>query len=329
MMAKVTFRRMVSAAAAVGLVFFVFAAPTDAQNYPTKAIEIIVPFPPGGSVEQGTRPIIAAMSEILGQPIILTSKPGAGGALGAEHVAKARPDGYTILSSSNSANVAAIATNLNTPYSVNDFAPLGQYATLSLIIGISGNSPWKTAQDLIREAKNNPNRVTFGTGGVGAGTHLFCELFNRAAGIRVSHVPFRGDSPAVTALAGGHVGFACASVVGSLSQLEGKLIRAVAVSGAKRDPQIPEVPTVGELGMESAKFQPWMAFFAPKNLPQPILAKLSDAFRRAIETPSVKEALTRSAFNVEYADGAVVQRNAESEFRVLRQLAEEGGFITK
>jgi len=299
------------------------------QAYPTKPIEVVVPFAPGGSVEIGSRIMNAPMSEFLGQPMAIVTKPGSGGAIGADYVAKAKPDGYTILSSSNSANVVSPATNLNTPYTINDFKAIGQYGTINLLIGVNSASEWKTALELIKYAKENPGKLNYGTGGIGATTFMFAELFKKATGIKVVHVPFKGDAPNATALAGGHVDFSSVSVVGALSQLDAKKIRALIISGPIRDPQLPDVPTVAEIGFPAATFLPWQGYFVPKGTPQPIVEKLAAAFKKSFETPSVKEAIRKMGFVPEYLSGEELQKKVEREYKICRELAEEGSFLVK
>ncbi len=315
----------------LGLGASIVLAPSGsaAQTYPTRPIEVIVPFAPGGSTELGTRALITSMAETLGQPMILISKPGSGGAIGADYVAKAKPDGYTILSSSASANGVAPAINLNTPYSINDFVALGRYGTINVLLFVAEGGRWKTAKELFDYAKANPGKLTYGTGGVGATTFMFCELMKKVVGFKAEHVPFKGETLAMTALAGGHIDYGSSALVGAQSQLDAKKIRAVAVSGPKREVQLPDVPTIAEIGYPGASLLPWNGLFAPKATPKPILDKLSQAFRKAVETPAIRSSLEKMGFVPDYLSGDELQKVVEQEFKTFRQLAEEGGFLVK
>lgn len=182
---------------------------------------------------------------------------------------------------------------------------------------------------MVNYAKENPGKLTYGTGGIGATSFMFAELFKKATGIKVVHVPFKGDNPSVTALAGGHVDFSAVSIVGALSQLDAKKVRALAVSGSKRDPQLQDVPTVGEVGYPNATFLAWQAYFVSKGTPQPIVEKLSAAFRKAYDIPSVKESIRKMGFIPEYMTGEELQKKIEREYKIFRELAEEGGFLVK
>jgi tripartite-type tricarboxylate transporter receptor subunit TctC len=304
-------------------------AHASSQAYPTKPVEVIVPFAAGGTIEIATRIINNVMSELLGQPVVIITKPGAGGAIGADYVAKAKPDGYVILSSSNSANVVSPAININTPYTINDFRAIGQYAKVNNILIIPGTSEFKTAQELIKYAKENPGKLTYGTGGVGATTFMCAELFKKATGIKVEHVPFKGDANSVTAVAGGHVDFCFVTIGGALGQLDAKKIKALAVFGSKRDPQLADVPTVSEIGYPKATFQPWLGYFVPKGTPEPIVSKISSTFNKMTESPSVKEQLKNVGCTIEYVDGKELQRRIEEEYKIYRELAVEGNFLIK
>lgn len=314
-------------------IFFIFSLSFStsvfSQTYPTKPIEVIVPFAPGGSVEMGTRIMNNMMAEFLGQPMVIITKPGSGGAIGADYVAKAKPDGYTILSSSNSANVVSPAINANTTYTIYDFQPIGQYGTLSLLLALKSTSSWKTAQELIRYIKDNPGKLTYGTGGVGATTFMFAELFKKTAGIKIEHVPFKGSGPQIIALAGGHIDIGFVDIIASLGQIDAKKIRVLAVSGTQRDAQLPDVPTVSEIGYPDATFLPWQGYFVPKGTPQPIVEKLFAAFRRAIENPAAKESFRKIGFDKDYVSGEELQKRIEKEYKICRELAEKGGFLVK
>ena len=299
------------------------------QTYPNKSIDLIVPWAPGGSIESGSRIMKTGMEKYLGQPMVLVTKPGSGGAIGTEYVAKSKPDGYTMLGSSNASNAVAPAVNLNTPYTVDDFIPIGQYGVFNLVLVVNVNSQWKTAKDLIDYGKSNPGKLTYGTGGVGAITFLFAELFKQVTGIKADHVPFKGSGPAVTAVAGGHVDFASSDVVASLSHLDAKRVRALVTSGPKRDPQLPHVPTISEVGFPESTTLVYTAFFVPKGTPKPIVEKLSETFKKVATDPQVGESLKKVGFIPDYEAGEEVQKKLVKEFKIFRELAEKGGFLTK
>ncbi len=306
-----------------------FSSHLFAEDYPTKPIEVIVGFAAGGSIDTGARIIGNAMQEYLGQPLVAIQKPGAGGAIASEYVAKAKADGYTVLCSSVGPDVIVPAMNLNIPYGIDDFISLGAHGTLSLIISVKPSSEFRTINQLVKYGKENPGKLTYGTGGVGAPTMVFVELLKKAAMFRAEHIAFKGGVPSVTAAAGGHVDFASADIIATLPLLESKKVRAILVSGSKRDPQLPEVPTVIEAGYPEANFEVWQGFQIAKGTPQPIVKKLSEAFKRAVNKPSVQDSLRKVGFIPGYIGGEEIQRRMKVEFKTFRELAKDVGFLIK
>lgn len=302
---------------------------TFSQTFPSKPIEIIVGWPPGGSIDTGARIVSNAMKESLGQPFIISIKPGAGGAIAAEYVARAKPDGYTIVCSGVGPNVIVPAINLVIKYGIDDFIPIGAHGLSTLLFCVKSTSQFNTIQDLIKYGKENPGKLTYGTGGVGAPTHMFAEVFKKVTGIKAEHIAFKGGVPVTAAAAGGHIDFGSSDIVATLPQLDAKRVRGLVVSGTKRDSHLPDLPCFVEIGYPEASFDVWQGFSVAKGTPQSIVKTLSEAYKKAVNNPSVQESLYKAGLLPGYISGEELERRMPKEFKLFRELAEEGGFLTK
>jgi tripartite-type tricarboxylate transporter receptor subunit TctC len=264
--------------------------PSIAQDWPAKPLRMIVPFPPGGGTDIISRVIANKLGEALKQPIIVENKPGAGGNIGIDLTAKANPDGYTIVMGQTS-NLAINATlYAKLPYDpIKDLAPIALVADAPLALVVRAESPFKTLADVIAAAKAKPGEITFASPGNGTVAHLTGELMQNAAGIKLLHVPYKGSAPALTDLLGGTIDLFMASVPTSLGQIKGGKIRALAVSSAKRAPNLPDVPTIGEAGLPGFDATTWWGVLAPTGTPAPIIARLNADLNAALATPEVRE----------------------------------------
>ena len=259
-----------------------------AQTYPSKPIRLVVPYTPGASNDTLSRATGEAMSPILGQPVIIDNRPGAGGMIGAEHAARSAPDGYTIL------NVqASFATNVairaKMPYDVfKDFAYIGMMARSPMIIVVHPSMPVKNLKDLVALAKKRPGDLNYGSSGTGGSNHLATELFAKTANIRITHVPYKSVGPAMIDLAGGHVQMVITSLPSALVQVKAGRLKALGVAGEKRSSFAPDVPTVKEGGVPYVS-ELWWGLAAPGKTPPEIVERLSDALRKAMQTPQLKQ----------------------------------------
>ena len=268
-----------------------FAGSTLAQEYPTRPIRIVVPFSPGGAVDGPTRAIAQELSRRLKQQVIIDNKPGAGATIGSEMVARSPPDGYTLLLASQT---NAISASLYTKLSFN---PIDDFVGISLlgrepgVLVLHPALPVKNVAELVAYAKERPGQLNYASSGNGSGQHLFMALFAAMAGIQLTHVPYRGSGQATTDLLGGTVSMAMPGTAGVVAHIKAGKLRALAVSGAARSPQLPEVPTLAEAGLKGYAAYVWLGLMAPKGTPPLIVARLHRELQAALATPEVKSYL--------------------------------------
>ena len=257
--------------------------------WPTKPITFIVTYPPGGGADLMARLVAPKMSAILGQPIIVDNKPGAAGQIGAGFVAKSKPDGYTVM-----VDAASFAINPSLypklPYDTTKaFAPVGMLAVYPHVIVVAPSFKAKSVADLIAMAKAAPGTISYASSGSGSAQHLAGAVFVQRTKVDMVHVPYKGGGPAMTDVMGGHVPVFFANVASSLSHIKSGKLRALAVMGEHRIPALPDTPTLAELGIANAEVYEWNGMFVPAGTPAPIVDKLSEALKKALESPEVKE----------------------------------------
>jgi tripartite-type tricarboxylate transporter receptor subunit TctC len=273
------------------------AGPAGAQDtYPNHTITMVSPFPPGGVSDTITRPLDAALEPVLKQPVVLENKVGAAGAVGAQFVANAKPDGYTLLTHIVSISGFAAVDKLfgRQPKFTNaDFIPLARIVADPIVLIANNDTPYKTLKELVADAKANPDKVIYSSSGLYGASHVPTQLFAQAAGIKMRHLPTNGGGPAVTAVLGGNVNFFMSPTSIALTHIKAGKVRPLAVSSAKRAKSLPDVPTFKELGYD-LEYYFWVGIFAPKGTPEPIVAKL----RSAIKTAAHSEAFTRAMDNL-------------------------------
>lgn len=275
-------RRRVLAAAA-GATVAAFAGPSFAQSFPTHTIRMVVPFPAGGPTDMVARPIAAMLSEALGQQVVVDNKGGAGGSIGADIVAKAPPDGYTVLMGTVGTHAINPSLYRKLPYDpVADFSALGLVASAPVAIVVHPSAPYKTVGELIAAAKREPGSIYFGSAGNGTPGHLTGEMFAKAAGVQFKHVPYKGSAPALNDLLGGQIPLMFDPVQSVLQHVRAGKLRALAVSSSKRSPVLKETVTVAEAGLKDFEATAWWALFAPAGLPPEISAKLAKEIQRIV-----------------------------------------------
>ncbi len=264
-----------------------------AQPFPGKPIRMIAPSSPGGPVDVIARVLVQGMTETLGQQVVVENRAGAAGLIGAELVAKAPADGYTLLLGFS--GPLAIVPNLNdaTPYDpVKDFAPVSFAASAPYVLLVHPAVPARSVKEFVALARSRPGKMNFASGGNGTGIHMAGELFNLAAGVKILHVPYKGAGPGMAALISGETDMMFNGLSPAIPQMKSGRLRGLAVGGEKRSPLMPELPTVAESGL---KFNTtgWYGVLAPRGTPQPIIAKLQGELVRAINIPAVKDQFTR------------------------------------
>ena len=289
-------------AAAVAL-----AAPAlQAQDaWPTKPISMIAPFPPGGVADIVGRPLAASMEKTLKQPVLVVNRSGAGGAVGTTVVAKAAPDGYTILMSLSSISVFPVSDPMNgkpVPYRLSDFAPIALVTADPTVLVVAADGPYKTIQEFIAAGKAYPNQINYSSAGMYSTLHVAMEMFASAAGIKLFHVPYQGGGPAVAALLGGQVHALASGPAAAIGQIKAGKMRALAGWGAKRLPMMPELPTFQELGYKDVEFYIWSGVFAPAATPAPVIMRLREAVRAAVADPLFTGAMAKVQTPISYLD---------------------------
>jgi tripartite-type tricarboxylate transporter receptor subunit TctC len=268
-----------------------FAVQAHAQGYPNKPVTAVITFTPGSSTDIVGRIVMQKVSEMWGQPVVVENRPGAGGSIASNFVARAAPDGYTLLinSGAHAVNPAIFA---KLPYdTLKDFVDVVPLAVQPNVLVVPVDSKFKSVMDVVNYAKANPNAINFGSAGVGSGTHLNLEKFVSAAGIKVTHVPFKGTPEVVTALLNGSVDLYWSPISATMSQLKAGKLKALAVSTAKRNSTLPDVPTTGEAGVKNADAPLWFGVWAPAGTPKEIVNKINADVRKALAMPDVKEKL--------------------------------------
>jgi tripartite-type tricarboxylate transporter receptor subunit TctC len=274
------------------------------EPYPSHAITMISPFPPGGVSDTITRPLDAALEPILKQPVVLENKTGAAGAVGAQYVAAAKPDGYTLLSHIVSISGFAAVDKLfgRTPKFTNDnFVPLARIIADPIVLIANKDVPWKTLADLVADAKAHPNTVIYSSSGLYGASHIPTALFAKAAGIQMRHLPTNGGGPAVTAVLGGNVNFFMSPTSIALSHIRAGKVRPLAVSSATRIKPLPDVPTFKESGYD-LEYYFWVGIFAPKGTPDGAVKVLRNALNKAAHSTAFVDALANLGQELAYMD---------------------------
>lgn len=271
----------------------VTAQAQTAENWPSKGLTLIVPYAPGGFSDTRMRLLARKLSEKLGQPVVVENKGGAGGVIGTAMVAKAAADGYTL----GSGNLAPLAVNPSLmpklPYNVaRDLAPVILIENSPLVLSVSNNMPTKTLDELIALAKKTPGKLTFGSSGVGGAHHLSGEMFRDSAKIEITHVPYKGGSPAATDLMAGHLNMMFEMGYAALPAIQGGRVRPIAVTSAERISVLPDVPTMSELGLKGFESYNWQGIIVPAGTPAPIISKLNQALNEILKDPDVAKAIS-------------------------------------
>jgi tripartite-type tricarboxylate transporter receptor subunit TctC len=284
-------------------------APVHAQSYPDKPIRLVIIFPPGGGIDTVGRIVGTKLSEILGQPVVPENRAGAGGNVGLDFVAKARPDGYTLAVGSESLVLSpSLYKNLNYD-AVKDLQPVALMAQVPVVLLVRPDFPAKTLKELVDYAKANPGKVTYGTGGVGSAPHLGGELLKSLAGIDIVHVPYKGVVPALAGMMGGEVDLAFLTPAAAAPQVEAGKARALAVLGNARTPMLPDVPTAKEAGIDNLVVTGWYGLLAPAGTPKAIVDRLNAEVTRITATPDIQDKIRK--FGVEPVSGPTPEQFAE------------------
>ena len=287
-----------------------FGAAVHAQShYPDKTITMIVPFPPGGVADTVARPVAESLSRELKQPVIIENKPGAGGALGIGTAARAAPDGYTLLLSLSSISILPEADRIlgrKPAYTLNQFKPIARFTADPTVLVVRADAPWKTLADFIADARRNPGRYNYGSSGNYGTMHVPMEMLKNTADFRMTHIPFTGAGPAVTALLGGQVDAIASGPSTVVQHIKGGKLRALAHWGTQPLVSLPDVPSLKQLG-HPVQFAQWSALFAPAATPDDIVQRLRAAARKVAADPMVAQVIATAGSPLAYLDAPEFQ----------------------
>ena len=306
-------------------------APAMAQEaFPSRAISMIVAFPPGGVADITGRPTAAAMEKILKQPVSVVNRPGAAGAVGNSAVANAKPDGYTILMALSSISVIPAADELfnrKPAYSLDQFAPIALITADPTILVVHPSVPVKTTKELVALARSKPGQMSFSSSGIYGALHMPMEMFLHAAKLKMRHVPTTGGGPAITALLGGHVEMTAGGPAAISAHVKSGKMRTIVGWGAERHPSFPNVPTFREFGYKDVEYYIWAGMFAPKGTPDVVVKVLRDAARRAVQDPDFKSTMAKVDSIVQYKDAPDFQQYWLADAKRLAALVKVVGKV--
>jgi tripartite-type tricarboxylate transporter receptor subunit TctC len=311
-------------AAAWACASFAALLPAHAAGFPEKPVQVVVPFPPGGAGDVMGRLLARQLETRLGQPVVVDNRPGAGTAIGAQYVANAKPDGYTLLLSSNSTYTLNPAIQPKLSYDpAKAFEPLGMVANLALVLVAHPSVQAGNVKQLVAAAKATPDKYMYGSFGNGTVSHFAGEMFNAAAGVKMTHVPYRGSAPAMTDLVGGQIPLAFDSVVAAAPHIKTGKIKPLAVTTAARSALMPEVPTVAESGYAGYEMSSWIVLVAPRGLPPEVRQKLEQALAASMEDADLRDKLKGVGFEPAYAPVKDWSGMLGRDISRLRKIAEQ------
>ncbi len=314
---------------AVAVGFGLCSAPASvrAEDYPARPITLVVPYPAGGGLDALARMLGPKLAERLGKPVVIENRVGAGTVIGAASVAKAAPDGYTIMLGTSTAFAITVTLNKNLPYDpARDFAPIALTSNAPFLLLVHPSLPVHSVGDLVKLAKEKPGQLSYGSAGPGSPQHLSFELLKSLTGINVVHVPYRGDGPAVTDLIAGHIPMMFGEPTPVLPLWKAGKVRPIAVSAATRLPIAPEIPTVAEQGLAGFNLVSWQMFVAPSGTPLEVIERLHTEFKAVLDLPDIKTEFARTGrITVDYPPVRELGGFMRSEIVRLGKMVEQAG----
>lgn len=303
--------------------------PLWAQAYPARPISLVVPFPPGGVADIVARPVAEALSRELGQPVVIENKPGAGGGIGMGAVAKAKPDGYTLLMALSSLTVIPEADAIlgrSPMFALGDLRPVARYTADPTVLAVRAESPWRTVQDFVDDAKKRPGVIAYGSSGNYGTMHVPMEILAQSAGIQLNHIPFTGAGPAVVALLGGQIDAVSSGPSTVLQHIKAGKLRALAHWGTAKLAALPEVPSLREAGF-AADYAQWSGLFVPAGVPDAVAQRLRGAARVAAQDARVKEVIGNAGSPVLYLDTPEFEKYVQDDARKMADVVRRMGKI--
>jgi len=303
-------------------------SPAHSQDgYPSKPIALVVPFPPGGVADIVARPAADAMSRVLNAPIVIENKAGAGGGIGMGYVAKSKPDGYTLLLALSSISILPEADRITgraPMFQLDQLVPIARLTADPTVLAVRADSPWKTLQDFVADARKRPGGITYGSSGNYGTMHVPMEMFASSAGVKLLHVPYTGAGPAVIGLLGGNIDAVASGPSTVIQHVKAGKLRVLASWGDKRLASLPDVPTLTESGYDAVFFQ-WSGLFAPAGTPEAIIVRLREAARAAAIDPRFMTALATVETPIQYMDAPELQRFWDADAKKLGDVVRRVG----
>jgi len=298
-----------------------------APAFPTKAITMVVPFPPGGVADIVARPVAEAMARDLGQPVVIENKPGAGGGIGMGLVAKAKPDGHTVLMALSSLSVIPEADALvgrPAMYAHADLRPIARYTADPTVLAVRADAPWKTAKDFVDDARRRPKAINYGSSGNYGTMHVPMEILAQTSGISLTHVPFTGAGPAVLALLGGQIEAVSTGPATVLQHVKAGKIRVLGHWGAGKLESMPDVPSLKEQGFP-AEYAQWSGLFVPSGTPEPLVQRLRAAARMAAQDAKAREVIHNAGSPVQFLDSPDFEKYVQADIKRMSEVVRRMG----
>jgi len=315
--------------AAAALVLSAAGAAVAQSDYPSRPITMVVPFPPGGVADITARPVAEAMGRYLKQPVVVENKSGAGGGVGMAYVAKAKPDGYTVLLALSSISIIPEADKVlgrEPMFQLNQLVPIARFTADPTVLAVRADGPYRSVKDLLDAAQKAPGTIPYGSSGNYGTMHVPMEMLMASAGTKMLHVPFTGAGPAVVALLGGNVDALSTGPSTIMGHYKQGKVRVLATWGETRHPALPDVPTLKELGYD-AQFSQWTGLFVPVGTPEPVIAKLREAARAAAQDPTFTSALAKVETPIQYLDQPQFQTFWDRDAKKLAEVVHKIGRI--
>jgi len=300
-----------------------------AQTYPTKAITMVVPFPPGGLADIVARPVADAMSKELGQPVVIENKPGAGGGIGMGYVAKSKPDGYTVVMALSSLTVipeADVLVGRPPMFAISDLKPIARYTADPTVLAVRADSPWKTAKDFVEDARKRPGAINYGSSGNYGTMHVPMEILAQTAILKPTHIPFTGAGPAVIALLSGQIDAVSTGPATVLQHVKAGKIRILGHWSVAKLDSMPDVPSLKDQGL-NAEYAQWSGLFIPSATPEPIAQRLRVAARNAAQDPKVKEIIQNAGSPIQYQDSSDFEKYVQADAKRMVDVVKKIGKV--
>ena len=310
----------------------VIAAAAGAQSaFPSKPVNLIVPFPPGGAADQPTRLLAQALANVWKQPAVVMTRAGAGGAVGMAAVATSPPDGYTLVATNPALLILPEADRMfgrPSTFDRSSFIPIALLVADPLVVAVKGDAPWKTWQDFVADARANPDKITYGSSGAYSASHLPIEMLANAAGMKLRHISYSGGGPAILAVLGGHVALTASSPAALAAHIKSGALKPLVTTGAKRAAALPEVPTALELGLKDSEFYIWIGVFAPAKTPDAVVQALRADIGRAItQEGGFMQSMAKLGAPVDYRDGPAFNEFLNRDYERIRATVQRIGKV--